>query len=71
MNKTIALAFAASVLLLPGCCTTSHSAKWEYKQVEQASDEQLNQLADQGWIVVCATTSTRSAPVYLLKRCKH
>jgi hypothetical protein len=31
MKRCVALAFAASVLLLAGCCTTPRVAKWEYK----------------------------------------
>jgi hypothetical protein len=31
MKKYVALIFAASALLLPGCCTTSHAIRWEYK----------------------------------------
>ena len=31
MKKSIALIFAASTLILAGCCTTPHVTKWEYK----------------------------------------
>ncbi|HWW00466.1 MAG TPA: DUF4177 domain-containing protein [Candidatus Acidoferrum sp.] len=31
MKQCVALVFAASVLLLAGCCTTPRVVKWEYK----------------------------------------
>ena len=31
MKKHTALLFAASILILAGCCTTPSVAKWEYK----------------------------------------
>ena len=75
MKKHITLILAASTLLLAGCYTTPHHAKWEYKEVEfpsgTASEEQLNQLGDQGWSVVAATVSTRGVPLYVLKRAKQ
>ena len=75
MKKNIALIFAASTLFLAGCCTTPHQVKWEYKEVEfpsgTTSEDQLNQLGDQGWSVVAATVSTRGVPLYVLKRAKQ
>jgi len=75
MKKSIALIITASSLILAGCCTTPHQTKWEYKEVEfpsgTASEDQLNQLGDQGWSVVAATVSTRGIPLFLLKREKQ
>ncbi len=71
MKKAVALTLAASALFLAGCCTTPHHAKWEYKQVEMATEADLNQLADQGWSIVAVTSSTRGAPLYILKRAKQ
>jgi starvation-inducible outer membrane lipoprotein len=75
MKKNIALIFAASTLILAGCSTTPHQAKWEYKEIEKpsgtASEDQLNQLGEQGWRVVGATVSTREIPLYILEREKQ
>ena len=75
MKKTIALIVTTSSLILAGCCTTPYQAKWEYKEVEfpsgTTSEDQLNQLGDQGWSVVAATVSTRGVPLYVLKRAKQ
>ena len=72
MKKSIALMIAASALFLAGCCTTSRTARWEYKVLETPSaEDELNRLGDQGWSVVGATTSTRGVPVYVLKRAKR
>jgi hypothetical protein len=47
MKKTIALIFAASVLILAGCCTTHHATKWEYQQVWDFKTVQ--KLSAEGW----------------------
>jgi protein involved in sex pheromone biosynthesis len=76
MKKTIALTLAASALFLAGCHTPHHATSWEYKTVTVTSDsdEQLNQLVEQGWRVESFTaTFPPSGPlfkVYLLKRGK-
>jgi hypothetical protein len=67
MKKSIALVFAASTLLLAGCCTMPHATKWEYKvedathwstrgsgpQAWQASyQSHLNDLGKDGWVLI-------------------
>jgi len=72
MKKITALAFAASVLLLAGCCTTHQAAKWEYMQHSgQLSDADLNKLAGDGWSVVSASVGPGGGVFYVLKRHKH
>jgi protein involved in sex pheromone biosynthesis len=71
MKKTVALIFAVSMLFLAGCCTTHQATKWEYKQqAGRLSDENLNKLADEGWIVVCYGNDTLGN-FYILKRHKQ
>jgi hypothetical protein len=49
MKISVALIFAASTLLMAGCCSTPHVTKWEYKQSPtQVTDETLNKWADEG-----------------------
>ncbi len=67
MKNTIALMFAASTLLLTGCCTTNHATKWQYKTVESTSTEILNTPLSEGWIVVGFTALPDGNKVYLLK----
>jgi len=71
MKKSIALVFVASTLILAGCCTPIHAAKWEYKVAEAphpppssgASPEDwrdrqqtfLNDLGKDGWVLVNET----------------
>jgi hypothetical protein len=74
MKKSIALIFAASTLLLAGCCTTHQVTKWEYKQLNgsEVTDQALNKLGDEGWIVVDYSTGPGSAEgFYILKRPKQ
>ena len=72
MKKHIALGLVASTLFLAGCCTTPHVTKWEYKQVgAQKTDEALNQLADQGWSVVCVGANSNGGDFYVLRRPKQ
>ena len=65
MKKSIALTFAACTLLLAGCCTTHHLARWEYKVVliapsnggnpqeyPQGQEALMNGLGKEGWIFV-------------------
>jgi hypothetical protein len=73
MKTSIALMFAASTLLLAGCCTTHHVTKWEYMQIPtstQKSDEYLNQLGAEGWSVV-AFGKSGDGSLYILKRPKQ
>lgn len=66
MKQPIALIFAASTMLLAGCCTTHHAAKWEYKEVLTLSA--VNELAKTGWSVVAVEPSAGNPPTYLMKR---
>ena len=60
---------AACGFLLAGCCTTHHTAKWEYRMVE--SLKEVNQLAEEGWTVVNFAMPGQGGPnEYLLKRAK-
>ena len=69
MKKNIPIGLVASTLFLAGCCTTSHVTKFEYKQTPtQLSDQSLNQLADEGWSVVCVGTDSNNGHFYVLKR---
>jgi len=73
--KTIALALAAGTLFLAGCCTTHQSKQWEYRTVINGTDDQLNQLVQQGWKVESFSVGSPSgggvSPSYLLKRQKQ
>ena len=73
MKKSTALIFAASTLLLAGCCTTHHVTKWEYKQLMMGmvTDETLNQLGDQGWSVVGYGSPSAGNGFYIMKRPKQ
>jgi protein involved in sex pheromone biosynthesis len=74
MKNTIALIFVASTLVLAGCCTTYHAKNWEYKTVTDPSDQQLNQLAQQGWRVESfgvAPSVNQPYKCFLLKRQKQ
>ena len=76
MKKVIALTFAASALLLAGCCTAHHITKWEYRKAYGI--DQVNKLAGDGWIVTgfsaypsgdsSSASGQSHAEVYLLKR---
>ncbi|HVV73423.1 MAG TPA: hypothetical protein VHI52_18265 [Verrucomicrobiae bacterium] len=56
-------------LMLAGCCTTQHVTKWEYRMASTLSE--VNQLADQGWIMVNFVVPAQGGPnEYLLKRAK-
>ena len=56
-------------LLLGGCCTGHHVTKWEYRMA--TSLKEVNELADQGWIVVNFSMPGQGGPnKYLLKRPK-
>ena len=71
MNRQLKLTctLAACGLLLVGCCTTRHVTKWEYHMA--SSLVEVNQLADQGWIVVNFAMPSQGGPYqYLLKRVK-
>lgn len=52
-----------------------HARTWEYKTVVDVSDEQLNQLADQGWRVdefsVASQSNGALNKAYLLIRRKQ
>jgi hypothetical protein len=51
MKKIIALMFTVSALALAGCCTTPHSAKWEYKTIVTPNDSVTLTPASNGWIL--------------------
>jgi hypothetical protein len=73
MKKSIALIFAASILVLAGCCTTHHTASWEYQTRHDLSDTELNKLGEQGWKVVGFTKDETQGPNhcdYVLERRK-
>jgi hypothetical protein len=75
MKKILLMMFASSGLFLAGCSTPSHATKWEYKQVSpRVTDGTLNQLAEEGWSVVCVGntgTETGNGVLYILRRPKH
>jgi hypothetical protein len=66
MKRYIAVAFAASTLLLAGCCTTPQATKWEYKvaagphlpagsgpqEYLNARQAFLNDLGKDGWLLI-------------------
>jgi hypothetical protein len=81
MKKNIALIFAASALLLAGCCTTPHAVKWEYKVTsaphgpygttspQENRDLQqtfLNDLGKDGWVLI----DERDGTFYLVRLIK-
>jgi len=56
-------------LLFAGCCTSHQVTKWEYRMADTLPE--VNQLADQGWIVVNFFMPAQGGPnQYLLKRPK-
>jgi hypothetical protein len=68
MKKSLPV-IAACGLLLSGCCAAHHVTNWEYRMVE--SLKEVNQLADQGWVVVNFAMPGQGGPnEYLLKRPK-
>jgi outer membrane biogenesis lipoprotein LolB len=71
-NLTPLLIAIASSYLLVGCCTTTQHAtpKMEYLTRWNASDAQINELADQGWTVV-NIAGTENGKWFLLKRPKQ
>jgi protein involved in sex pheromone biosynthesis len=74
MKKHIALGLVASTLFLAGCCTTHQAKSWEYKTVTDPSDQQLNQLAQEGWIVesfAVAASVNQPYKCFVLKRHKQ
>ena len=63
-----------SSLMVAGCGTIRHTAKWEYKTLPDASDSTLNQMVEQGWSVVDFTAYSFGSgghATYLLKRPKQ
>lgn len=73
MKTNIGLVVVASALLLTGCSTTSHTTKWEYRQVSDVGTDYINQMADEGWIVAgfgYASDGGSRSTSYLLKRPK-
>ena len=79
MKKYIALIFAASAVLLAGCCTTSHVTKWEYKiedmtqySIRDAGPQawqdsyrsHLNDLGKEGWVLI----SENESRIFYFKR---
>jgi hypothetical protein len=74
MKKLIALTFAASTLFLAGCCTAHHTTKWEYQTISGVGIDKINQLANDGWIVVGFSQPQGGGSIvtgYLLKRPKQ
>jgi hypothetical protein len=74
MKKHIALGLVASTLFLAGCCTTHHTASWEYKKIGSSEVAQLNELGAQGWKVVGFArdmTGQTSNEIYILERKKQ
>jgi protein involved in sex pheromone biosynthesis len=76
MKKSLALAFAASTLLLAGCCTAHHdpaTTKWEYQLAN--SIDAVNQMAGKGWSVsgfnMVVDTNGNKEDFYLMKRPKQ
>jgi len=74
VKTSIASTLVACSLAFCGCSTTHHRT-WEYKTVVDVSDEQLNQLADQGWRVEDFSVASQSNgalnKAYVLKRPKQ
>jgi len=61
--------FAVGTILLAGCCTTGHAAKWQYKTVgPSTSDEILNTPVAEGWSVVSFSVTPSGDKYFLLKR---
>jgi hypothetical protein len=85
MKKSIALLFAASTLILAGCCTTHHATAWEYEIVSGHLDaprflmpntpkpltlgDKISLAAAEGWQVV-STGTDGDAPFVILRRPK-
>ena len=68
MKKFVALTFAASTLILAGCCTVhqGHAAtKWEYQIVYNLSD--VNKLAEQGWSLAAFSLNPNNQTVFIVK----
>ena len=69
MKKFMVLVLVASVLVLAGCCSMHHAAKWEYKVVagphlpegsgpealHEAQQTFLNDLGKDGWVLMSET----------------
>jgi hypothetical protein len=81
MKKSTAFIFAASILLLAGCCTTHQLTKWEYKNLtvvgttpDQSQEHPtLNELGKEGWVIVGFTHESgdqnhNTAYYYVFKR---
>jgi hypothetical protein len=68
MKKSLAILIAACSLLLAGCCTAYHGKKWEYRMATTLAE--VNQLAEQGWIVVNFGIPNAGPYQYLMKRPK-
>ena len=54
--------------LVAGCSTPHHVTKWEYRESHTLAE--VNQLAEQGWIVVNLAVPYGGPYVYLLRRAK-
>ncbi len=71
MKKAIFVLIAAGGLVLAGCCTTHHAAKWEYKTLHaNVSDDVVNSAAAEGWSVVGFSASDSGNKWFLLRRPK-
>ncbi|HOX59034.1 MAG TPA: DUF4177 domain-containing protein [Candidatus Paceibacterota bacterium] len=69
----MAVIFAASTLLLAGCCTTPRAGKWEYKvaspgglelRYPEGTQQFLNRYGKEGWVLV----SQSDGRVFYFKR---
>jgi hypothetical protein len=69
MKKFLMLLIAAFSLMVAGCRTTDHAAKWEYRTTDNLAE--VNKLADQGWTVVNFAIPGGGPYQYLLKRAKR
>ena len=69
MKKHIALGLVASTLFLAGCCTAHHATKCEYRTASTITE--VNQLSDQGWILVNGTGTAGGPLEFILKRHKQ
>ena len=67
MEKSLLLITTCGFVLV-GCCTAHRVTKWEYRQTSTLAE--VNQLAQQGWVVVNFAVPQSGPFVYLLRRPK-
>jgi len=69
MKQSHFLTIIVCGLILTGCCTSRHAARWEYRMAHDMKE--VNELADQGWVVVNFAPQPEGGPInYLLRRAK-